>query len=304
MKLPLTAALFTIAVSSAATGQTPACTSPESSSTEIEFAAGRKGVVWRPAGWQTCGRLPLVVFSHGINGCATQTLFFTEELARRGYLVAAPDHLDANCGARPPQEPEQPFSQPENWSEETYRNRRDDLRAVLDFLLDHPVFGPHIDITRIGGAGHSLGGYSMMAVAGAWPGWSDPRYRAMLLFSPYAAPLLDRGGVGQMRVPVMYQGGSRDPGITPLLRKEGGVYESANPVKYYVEFHAAGHLAWTNSSCDAYASAEECAASDRTAKLINQYALAFLDQHLRDERQPLLASPRHPQVADFRADAR
>jgi len=39
--------------------------------------------------------VPLVLFSHGLGGCALQTIFFTEELARHGYVVAAPDHADA-----------------------------------------------------------------------------------------------------------------------------------------------------------------------------------------------------------------
>src|SRR5262249_7374015 len=40
-----------------------------------------------------CGRpVPLVVFSHGDLGCGLQSIAFTEELARHGYVVAAPDH--------------------------------------------------------------------------------------------------------------------------------------------------------------------------------------------------------------------
>ena len=39
-----------------------------------------------------CGAFPLVIFSHGLGGCGTQSLFLTETLARQGYVVAAPDH--------------------------------------------------------------------------------------------------------------------------------------------------------------------------------------------------------------------
>src|SRR4051812_46915856 len=31
-----------------------------------------------------CPRVPLVLFSHGLGGCALQSLFITEQLARRG----------------------------------------------------------------------------------------------------------------------------------------------------------------------------------------------------------------------------
>src|SRR2546421_2256235 len=35
---------------------------------------------------------PLVVFSHGNGSCGTRYAFITEQLARSGYIVAAPDH--------------------------------------------------------------------------------------------------------------------------------------------------------------------------------------------------------------------
>jgi hypothetical protein len=41
-----------------------------------------------------------------------------------------------------------------------------DLSAVIDALLDDKTFGNQIDAARIGAAGHSLGGYTVIAVAG------------------------------------------------------------------------------------------------------------------------------------------
>ena len=58
---------------------------------------GFMGSVARDAPPAACPRVPLVLFSHGLGGCALQMLFFTEELARHGYIVAAPDHRDAVC---------------------------------------------------------------------------------------------------------------------------------------------------------------------------------------------------------------
>ena len=220
-------------------------------------------------------------------------MFFTEALAQRGYIVVAPNHLDAHCDGdtQPPSPSEQSFAKPENWTPDTYSSRRDDLRSVLDFVLANPTLAPHVDVARIGGAGHSLGGYSMMAMAGAWPSWTDARYRAILLFSPYSAPFLTQGTVGQIRIPVMYQGGQLDIGITPYISRPGGVYDSSNRAKYFVEFYGAGHLAWTNAS-----------AQDRSAKQINDYGIAFLDEYLKGEPQRLLNAKRQPQVADYRSE--
>ncbi len=112
----------------------------------------------------------------------------------------------------------------------------------------------------------------MMAMAGAWPSWTDARYRPILLFSPYSTPLLDLG-------------------ITPYISKPGYICNSSNPAKYFVEFYSAGHLAWTNAS-----------AHDRSAKQINDYGFAFLDEYLKGEPQRLLNAKRQPQVADYRSE--
>jgi predicted dienelactone hydrolase len=41
------------------------------------------------------GKHPLLLFSHGFWGSADQSIFLTEELARRGYIVAAVNHADS-----------------------------------------------------------------------------------------------------------------------------------------------------------------------------------------------------------------
>jgi hypothetical protein len=84
-----------------------------------------------------CGRpVPLVVFSHGNTGCGLQAIAFTEELARHGYVVAAPDHADAfvchtaRPPVLPPRRPDQPdFSRLEMWSDATFEGRREDIEG-------------------------------------------------------------------------------------------------------------------------------------------------------------------------------
>ena len=64
-----------------------------------QYAYGPKfsgNVVLNAPANKVCGvPAPLVVFSHGDLGCGLQSIAFTEELARHGYVVAAPDHADA-----------------------------------------------------------------------------------------------------------------------------------------------------------------------------------------------------------------
>src|ERR1700759_2632687 len=87
--------------------------------------AGLKGAVWSdPANANT--KQPVIVFSHGFHGCATQSRFLMEALAAAGYLVAAPNHRDATCNgglARWFERSEAGFGQPEQWTPATYRDR-------------------------------------------------------------------------------------------------------------------------------------------------------------------------------------
>jgi predicted dienelactone hydrolase len=141
------------------------------------------------------GRVPLVVFSHGDLGCGLQSVVFTEQLARSGYVVAAPDHADATlCHTIPPrgshaQTPQQAdILKPETWNDTTWVDRRDDLETVIDTLLGDREFGSVIDAQKIGAAGHSLGGYTVVGLAGGWQSWLDKRVRAVLALSPYVMP--------------------------------------------------------------------------------------------------------------------
>jgi predicted dienelactone hydrolase len=101
------------------------------------------------------GRYPLVLLSHGTGGSALQMMWLGYYLASRGYIAAAISH-HGNTGEE--EYAAQGFL--------LYWERPKDLTAVLDRLLTDPVFGGPIDGDRIGAAGFSLGGYTVIAIAG------------------------------------------------------------------------------------------------------------------------------------------
>ncbi len=102
------------------------------------------------------GKLPLVVMSHGLGGTADQFGWVAPELARRGYLVLAVNHPGNN--ALEPYTPEGALL----WGE-----RALDVSNALDGLLADPTYGPHVDSGRIGALGYSIGGETVLALAGA-----------------------------------------------------------------------------------------------------------------------------------------
>ena len=61
------------------------------------YSANTVGSVALNAPPVMCGSFPMVVFLHGYGGCGTQSVFITEQLARDGYVVAAPNHQEAGC---------------------------------------------------------------------------------------------------------------------------------------------------------------------------------------------------------------
>jgi len=244
--------------------------------------AGMSVTVWS-ADTNASRPQPVIVFSHGFHGCATQSRFLMEAFASAGYLVFSPNHGDATCeggAASWRGRPEAPFGQPATWSSSTYRDRADDIRRLLSALRTDDRFRTRGDWTRIALAGHSLGGYTVLGLGGAWPDWKLAGIKAILALSPYTQPFDARHTLAGMSVPVMYQGGTRDLGITPELRKPMGSYDQTSSPKYLVEFDKAGHLAWTNLISTAH---DDIAA----------YSVAFMNHYVKGEpAEPLLTRAR------------
>ena len=251
--------------------------------------AGLHVAAWIPAG-SVPGPWPVLVFSHGLHGCSTQSKFLMEALAQAGYAVFAPDHRDAACrdwrqlltGAA------EPLGQPARWSEATYADRRDDIARLLTALAADPRFrAPPFDWQRVGLVGHSLGGYTVLGIAGAWPGWKDARVKAVLALSPYASPFLSAQSLGGIAVPTMYQTGTRDFGVAPFVVRPGRAFDRTPKPKYLVDFTRAGHLAWTDLN------------STYQAEIV-RYSLAFLDHTLKGKPFPPALATAHQGVAEVR----
>jgi predicted dienelactone hydrolase len=238
---------------------------------ETAEIAGRHVSIWRPM-LSDNTRAPLVIFSHGFHGTGTQSAFLMRALAADGYLVVAPNHKDAGLGGRGlSARPEMGFGKPDDWTDAIYKDRADDIASLLLVLKSDPQWSSAIEWSQVALAGHSLGGYTVLGLAGAWPRWKLPDVKAVLALSPYAAPFIHHGSLGNLGVPVMYQGGTRDIGISPSLRMGGGAFDITAAPSYYVEFQGAGHLAWTDLVAEYQAGVE-------------YYSLAFLDRHVRGER--------------------
>ena len=235
----------------------------------------------------TCPRVPLILFSHGLGGCALQSIFITEELARHGYVVAAPDHTDAGCAIGSDDlkidniRTDNSFLAPGRWTDQSEIDRMRDLREVMRLVADDPQLGRIVDISRVGAVGHSLGGYTVVGMAGGWPAWKTPEIKAVLALSPYVAPYVENGALAHLGVPVMYQGAQFDWGITPSLEGRRGAYAMTAAPKYFAKLKGGTHFEWTNIVCAGQANVAQCLAHIPNANAIDRYGIEFLDRYLK-----------------------
>lgn len=237
------------------------------------------------------GEHPLIVFSHGFLGAADQTIFLMEALARHGYIVAAVNHADAVRELRGRRIGLPNFIDAKSWDETKFRDRRDDMAALLDEVLRRNAdpgadLCEHVAKDQVGAAGHSLGGYTVLGMVGGWPDWRDERIRAALLLSPFATPLIDHGDLSAVTTPVMLQGGTLDWGITPFLTP---LYGKLDSPRYLLVLKNETHFGWTNLV--SLGTTTRACIEGGNARLITDYSIAFFDRHLRGEQSELLARP-------------
>lgn len=286
----------------------------------VTYASGRKAAVWYPTldapgvatyanglgsdyrlnAAQVAGKsFPLLLYSHGDGNCSIHGAVINEQLARNGFIVAAPDHADATCSADgttprgPEAVPYPAYASPALWSDTTGATRRDDIRTLTDYLLADATFAPRIDTARIGLVGYSLGGYTALGLVGGWSGWRDTRFKAALLLSPYTSPFIDRATLGAITVPLMYQGGTLDDFMTPYL--EGpvapyttGAFAASGTPKYFAKLNGAAHTEWTVQACATPGTANQCLLDQPLVGVMATYAVAFFNQQLLGVTQPLL----------------
>ena len=261
-------------------GATPVLAAVE----EATRIGGVEVVVWAPTAAVRDSR-PVLVFSHALYMCPTQSRYLMRALADEGYLVIAPRHADSSCSLSVSPSLSRISGKPSLlWTDDDYRDRADDIRTVVNALHHDRRYRDVADLGRLALIGHSLGGYTVLGLGGAWPTWRLPGVRAIVALTPYALPFQQSDGLARLSVPTMYQVGRFDPVFTVPLMLFG--YAQTPSPKYLVEISWANHMAWT-----------DLGVSDRAA--IVSYVLAFLDHHLRQAPAALALQFALPGVSSY-----
>ena len=178
------------------------------------------------------GNFGAIVVSHGAGGMALLHRDLAMALASQGYVVAAPTH---------PRGKGADISGVGVWV-----GRPKQVSRVIDAVLEDGTIGPRIERERIGVVGHSNGGYTALAVAGAQPSTRaeaahcrdhpddvrfcgfggaaareasrevghlselrDPRVRSVVLMAPNAARFTD-DALAKVTIPVLVYAAEKD----------------------------------------------------------------------------------------------
>lgn len=101
------------------------------------------------------GKRPLLLISHGYGGNWRNLNWLAYQMAMQGYIVAAVDHPGTTTRNKNEDDAQQLWQRPL------------DLVQLMDYLLATPSAAGQVDEQRIAALGHSLGGWTVMSLAGA-----------------------------------------------------------------------------------------------------------------------------------------
>jgi len=199
---------------------------------------------------------PLVVMSHGSGSFRQDLAWLAEDLVRQGFIVAASTHPLNNYGDDHPQRKLQLWERPQ------------DVSAMLSQILAHPGWRTRVDGERVGAAGFSLGGYTVLQLAGArydvtrarahcvthpddpvcastkgvdrskidyrpsGLSYRDVRIKAVMAFAPAGAPATDPASLSDVTAPIRVFSARADS--TLLHPYYGGTWETLLPGKVTV----------------------------------------------------------------------
>jgi len=197
---------------------------------------------------------PVIVISHGLGSDRSTLAYLAQHLASYGFGVVVPEHPGSNWPRL------QAFLAGDVGHlmlPQEFIDRPQDITYVLDQLerLSQPgeSLQGRLNLNRIGMVGQSLGGYTVLALAGATPNFAavgencpswrdslnlslvlqcqaqtltqpdrplvDPRVKAAIAISPIGSQIFGPESLAQIRLPVMMMAGSADTLAPPLAEQ-------------------------------------------------------------------------------------
>ena len=180
------------------------------------------------------GAHPVVLMSHGMYGNALNQAWLAQELARAGVVSVLPNHPGTTTFDRDPE------AARHLWLRAT------DLGVSLDAVIADARFGDHLDVSRVAAAGHSLGGYTVMAAAGAHTllqsDRSDSRLKTVMTFDLGGTQIFEPDSLGRVAIPVLVLGSGRQDMLIQDVESRALVAALPAGQVTHIELVEAGHF--------------------------------------------------------------
>jgi len=247
------------------------------------------------------GVYPVILVSHGIGGSRDVMPYLGRYLAEHGYVVVVMQHVGSDSSVWEHElllDDIYVALRRAMWDANAAILRFQDVGFVLDEVAawnrDGPLAG-HLDLDRIGMAGHSYGGVSTMVAAGQrmGPGGSwflkEPRIKAGVVMSPNV-PI--QGGnldatYRAVDIPLFHITGTKDGNAVPGDREFDPIqrtfpYEALSiPDQYLLVLDGAGHNAFSGLEIGPHAHGPEV--ETRYTQAVEEGALLFFDAYVKDD---------------------
>jgi predicted dienelactone hydrolase len=164
------------------------------------------------------GRHPLIVLSHGSGGAMDGLAWLSSRLARRGALVVGVNHPGTTSGDSSPRRT--PWLAP----------RAADLAAALDAVLSDPQLAESVDRERISALGFSLGGSTVLGVAGLrFDAEAFASYCEEAGTSSQDCAFFEKGGVDLRQLPESFSADMFDARFSRIVAVDPGFTHAVQP---------------------------------------------------------------------------
>lgn len=230
--------------------------------------------VYKPQKWRS-GQTPVVVISHGLASRPEDFSQGAEHLASYGFVVVVPQHPGSDLAyAKALIE----GTRRDVFDVNDFINRPKDVSYVIDELerRNQQEFGGRLNLKSVGAIGHSFGGYTVLALAGAridfdnlqkdcdrqfsalntslflqcralsLPrqdyNFKDERIAAIFAANPVNTSIFGQQQLSQINIPVFIGAGTYDP-ATPFVFEQGRSFPwFTTPNKYLLLVEGQAHV--------------------------------------------------------------
>lgn len=271
----------------------------------------------------TGDNIPVMVFSHGLSSSPEDFARRATHLASYGYVVAMPQHPGSDIIKT---EDFLTGYTRQIFELDEFVNRPKDVSFVLDELtrLNETKFQGKLNLASVGVAGHSFGGYTALAVAGAKLNFAsletncnltignlnaalllqcaalkldqekdynfrDSRIKAVFVSNPVNGSIFNEEGLSEITIPTFVSAGSYDP-ATPFVFEQGRTFPFISSSNTYLQLQEGqAHVDFSELDAGITDLIETTGnltlpTPDLLDNYTNSMMLAFFQVHLNDQQ--------------------